>query len=137
MSLVVDNSIALAWCFEDEHTEPVVDLLYRVGQTGALAPLLWPLEALNGLLMAERRRRIGARRRLELSRFLRALPITLDTETAEQAWTTTAQLAERHRLSVYDAAYLELSRRRNLPLATLDEDLIKAAKALGIELLGT
>jgi predicted nucleic acid-binding protein len=137
VSFVVDNSVALAWCFEDEHTQPVMDLLDRVAETGAFAPSLWPLEALNGLLMAERRKRVDARRRHRLAGFLRALPITLDTETADQAWTATVRLAERHRLSVYDAAYLELAQRRKLPLATLDQDLIKAAKALGMTLLGT
>jgi predicted nucleic acid-binding protein len=137
MSFVVDTSVALAWCFEDERTQPIMDLLYRLGQTGALAPLLWPLEALNGLSMAQRRRRIHGPQRAELAAFLRDLPITLDTETIEHAWTTTAELAERHRLSTYDASYLELARRRKLPLATLDKDLIKAAKAVGLAVLGT
>jgi predicted nucleic acid-binding protein len=136
MSFVVDTSIALAWCFDDERTQPVVDLLYRVGQTGAVAPILWPLEALNALLMAERRRRVDAGRRHRLVGFLRALPVTLDAETADQAWTATIRLAQRHRLTVYDAAYLELAQRRKLPLATLDEDLIKAANALGTTVLG-
>jgi predicted nucleic acid-binding protein len=137
MSFVVDTSITLAWCFEEERTKAITDLLYRLGQTGALAPLLWPLEALNGLLMAERRRRVDARRRQRLGGFLRALPVILDTETAGQAWTATLRLAERHRLTMYDAAYLELAQRRKLPLATLDEDLVKAAKALGTTVLGT
>ena len=136
MSFVVDNSVALAWCFEDEHTQTAMDLLDRVAETGAFAPSLWPLEVLNGLLMAERRGRVDATRRHRLAGFLRALPVTLDTETADHAWTATVRLAERHRLSVYDAAYLELAQRRKLPLATLDEDLIKAAKALGMTLLG-
>jgi predicted nucleic acid-binding protein len=137
VSFVVDNSVALAWCFEDEHTKPLMDLLDRIAETGAYAPSLWPLEALNGLLMAERRRRVDATRRQRLAGFLRALPVTLDTETADQAWTATIRLAERHRLSVYDAAYLELAQPRKLPLATQDEDLIKAAKAMGTTVLGT
>jgi predicted nucleic acid-binding protein len=136
MSFVVDNSVALAWCFEDEHTEPLMELLDRVAETGAFAPSLWPLEALNGLLMAERRRRVDARRRQRLAGFLRALPITLDPETADQAWSVAARLAERYRLSIYDAAYLELAQRRSLPLATLDADLVRAAKALGTVVLG-
>ena len=137
MSFVVDNSVALAWCFEDEQTPPVMNLLDRVVETGAFAPSLWPLEALNGLLTAERRKRVDSRDRHRLAGMLRALPVTLDIETADQAWTTTVRLAERHRLSVYDAAYLELAQRRRLPLASLDADLIKAARALGVALLGT
>jgi predicted nucleic acid-binding protein len=137
MSFVIDNSVALAWCFEDEQTPPIMALLDRVAETGAIAPSLWPLEALNALLMAERRKRLDSKRRQRLAGFLRSLPIELDTETADQAWTTTARLAERHRLTSYDAAYLELAQRRRLPLATLDEDLIAACKTLGVPMLGT
>ena len=137
MSFIIDNSVALAWCFEDEHTRPIMDLLDRVAESGAVAPSLWPLEALNGLLMAERRKRLDAKRRQRLAGFLRALPVTLDTETADQAWTATARLAERYRLTLYDAAYLELAQRRKLPLATLDKDLIRTGKTLGMTLFGT
>ena len=137
MSFVVDGSVALAWCFIDEQTQPVMDLLDRVTETGAFAPSLWPLEVLNALLMAERRRRVDPARQKRSAEFLRALPVTLDAETTEHAWTITAELASRHHLSVYDAAYLELAQRRKLPLATLDRDLIKAAKALGTTVLGT
>jgi predicted nucleic acid-binding protein len=136
VSFVVDNSVALAWCFEDEHTRPIMDLLDRVAESGAVAPSLWPLEALNGLLMAERRKRLDGKRRQRLAGFLRGLPVTLDTETADQAWTATARLAERYRLTLYDAAYLELAQRRKLPLATLDKDLIRTGKTLGMTLLG-
>jgi predicted nucleic acid-binding protein len=136
MSFVLDTSIALAWCFEDEQTEPVMNLLDRVTETGAFAPSLWPLEALNGLLVAERKKRIQAGLRHRYADFLRDLPIRVDTETADKAWTATVELAERHRLSLYDAAYLELALRRNLPLATLDKDLAKAAKALGTTVFG-
>jgi predicted nucleic acid-binding protein len=136
VSSVVDSSIALAWCFEDEHTQALMDLLDRLTETGAWAPSLWPLEALNGLLMAERRRRLDGRRRQRLAGFLRGLPVKLDMETADQGWTISVRLAERYRLTVYDAAYLELAQRQKLPLATLDDDLIRAGKALGMTLLG-
>ena len=137
MSFVLDNSIALAWCFEDAQRKPVMNLLDRVTETGAFAPSLWPLEALNGLLVAERKRRIQPGLRRRYAEFLHDLPIRIDGETADKAWTITAELAERHRLSVYDAAYLELAQRRKLPLATLDRDLIRAAKASGTIVLGT
>lgn len=136
MSFVLDNSVALAWCFEDEQTPAVMDLLDRVTENGATAPLLWPLEVLNGLLMAERRRRLDAAKRAEMAALLRALPITLDMDTVERSWDATAGLAERFRLSVYDAAYLELAQRRRLPLASLDRALRDAASALGLEALG-
>ena len=137
MSLVVDSSVALTWCFEDEHTPATTDLLTQITSAGAIAPALWPLEVLNALTMAERRKRLDAAQRQRLAGFLHNLPITLDHETAAQAWTVTAHLAERFRLTVYDAAYLELAQRLNLPLATLDLELRAAASALGVALLGT
>jgi len=104
--------------------------------TGAIVPMHWPLEALNGLAMAERRRRIDSTRRRGLIEFLRDLPITIDPETVNQVWTGTSQLAEQHRLTLYDAAYLELALRLGLPLATLDQDLRAAGDAAGVTLLG-
>jgi predicted nucleic acid-binding protein len=136
VSFVLDNSVALTWCFEDERTIVTTALLHRIAETGAFAPMLWPLEALNGLLVAERRGRLDAARRHRLAGFLQALPVTLDSDTPKQVWTATAHLAERFGLSAYDAAYLELAARHQLPLASLDRDLRSAASALGLSLLG-
>ena len=86
--------------------------------------------------MAERRKRLTAVQRHQLAGFLRDLPITLDAETAAQAWTATTHLAERHRLTLYDASYLELAQRLGLPLATLDRELRAAAGTLGVAVLG-
>ncbi len=137
MSFVIDNSVALAWCFEDEQTAGIMALLDRVADAGAIAPQLWPIEALNGLLTAERRGRIDSTVRLRLAGFLRQLPIDIDEDTASQSWTTTARLAEQHRLTAYDATYLELAVRRGLPLASRDVALIAAARAVGVDLLPT
>ncbi len=137
MSFVVDNSVALAWCFEDEQSPPVMDLLDLVTESGAVAPQLWPIEALNGLLTAERRGRIDAERRRRLAGFLYDLPIVIDDETASRLWRATADLAERHRLTAYDATYLELAIRLGLPLATNDVDLAAAARRSGVHLLPT
>lgn len=136
MSFVLDNTVALAWCFEDEQTPAVMDLLDRVAETGANAPALWPLEALNDLLMAERRKRTDSRRRMRLMAFLQDLPIVLDLDTAERAWVETIRLAERFKLTVYDAAYLELAQRHRLPIASLDKPVRTATTTIGIEILG-
>ncbi len=133
---MIDSSVALTWCFEDEASPAADRLLAQLTDTGAVAPSLWPLEVLNGLAMAERRGRLTTLARHEKISFLQALPISLDHETAAQAWTTTTRLAERYRLTLYDAAYLELAQRLNLPLATLDKELREAARALGLPLLG-
>ena len=137
MSLVLDNSVALAWCFEDEQNPAIMALLDRVVERGAVAPQLWPIEALNGLLTAQRRGRIDAEARAQMSSLLADLPIVLDDQTAGQLWTATARLAEQHQLSAYDATYLELAKRLNLPLATNDRALITAARVEGVALLGS
>ena len=111
-------------------------VLDRVAETGAVAPQLWRLKALNVLIVAERRRRIDAAKRQMLAGFLRDLPVTLDTETADRAWETTAALAEQLGLTMYDTCYLELALRRRLPLASLDKGLRSAAGKMGVELLG-
>jgi len=112
-------------------------LLDRVTETGAIAPQLWPIEALNGLLTAERRGRIDAAVRRRLAGFLDELPIVIDDETAARVWQATALLADTHRLTAYDATYLELAMRLGLPLATADQPLRAAAQSAGIALLPT
>jgi len=135
LTFVLDNSVALAWCFEDEHTPLLLALLQRVEESGAAAPNLWPLEAVNGLFVAERRGRLDAARRRRLQTFLEMLPISIDGETTARVWTAIARLAEEWRLSAYDAAYLELADRRGLPLASLDRQLRNAANGLGVPLI--
>jgi len=137
VSFVVDSSVALSWCFEDERTPATKALLERVGETGALVPQHWPAEVLNGLMMAERRRRVDAAQRRQLADFLHDLPLSLDPETIVQLWGATQHLAERFRLTVYDAIYLELAHRKHLALASLDQELCGAATLLGVPLLGS
>ena len=137
MSFVVDSSVALSWCFEDERTQATKALLERVGEAGAVVPQHWPAEALNGLMMAERRQRIDADRRRRLADFLRDLPLAVDPETTVQLWGATQSLAERFRLTVYDAIYLELAQRKHLALASLDQDLCSAARTVGVSVLGS
>jgi predicted nucleic acid-binding protein len=130
--LVVDASIALTWCFEDEVTEATEAIGTRVDSEGAVVPDLWRLEVANALLLAERRGRLkrsNMEQRLEL---LAALPIAIDADTASRAWTDTLLLARAERLTLYDAAYLELAIRRDVELATLDRDLRRAARKMGV-----
>jgi predicted nucleic acid-binding protein len=136
VSFIVDNSVALSWYFDDERTEATRSLLFRITNEGAYAPGHWPLEALNGLLVAVKRGRMHKRNLVSSLRALSTLPITIDTETAARTWNATQMLAERFRLTAYDAAYLELAERLGLPLATLDQDLRAAGRGLGIALLG-
>lgn len=136
MSLVLDSSVALAWVYSDETTESIHRVFDLVIAGGAWVPALWRLEVANILEMGVRRRRTDAAFRDATLADLALLPIQLDAETDRHAWSATLRLAERNRLTVYDAAYLELAQRRGLPLATLDAELRVAALAEHVPLLG-
>jgi predicted nucleic acid-binding protein len=136
MSLVLDSSVTLAWVYSDETTAGVRKVFDLLSESGAWVPAIWRLEVANILEIGVRRGRHDANFRDSTLADLALLPIQLDPETDRQAWGTTTRLAEKHRLTVYDAAYLELALRRDLPLATLDQDLRAAAKADKAELLG-
>lgn len=135
MSLVLDSSATLAWVYNDETTEPIRQLFKRIVDSGAWVPGLWRLEVGNILEMGIRRGRHDARFRDATFADLSLLPINVDTETDRHAWSDTAKLASRYQLTVYDATYLELAKRRTLPLASLDSDLRKAAKLERVSLL--
>ena len=129
---VIDSSIALTWCFEDEASPETDRLFERVRDNGAVVPSLWHLELSNVLLQAEKRGRIDAgdvAARLDL---IADLPISVDQETTARAWREILALARAERLTTYDATYLELAARRGLPLLTKDEDLAQAAIRLGV-----
>jgi predicted nucleic acid-binding protein len=132
---VLDCSLALAWCFSDEATPATLAMQERLYADSAAVPALWPLEIANGLLTAMRRGRLSAAGREGFTRFFGQLPIEVDDETPRRALHDIAALAEAQRLTVYDAAYLELARRLALPLASLDRDLNRAAKALSVPTL--
>lgn len=134
-ALVLDGSVTLAWLLADEQPAAAAQVLDRVVEDGAMAPGLWPLEVGNALLVAERRGRLSHRHRTQALQGLAGLPIAIDDETAGRAWRETLALAETHRLTLYDAAYLELAVRRSLPLATLDGALRAAAVTAGVPLL--
>ena len=137
MSLVLDSSATLAWIYSDETTDPIRRLFDAVADDGAVVPALWRLEIANSLTVAARRGRIDANFRRAVLSDLALLDITTDDHTDVHAWGETLSVADRFQLTVYDAAYLELAQRRNLPLATLDRELRVAAKSLGLHLMGT
>ena len=136
MSLVIDSSITLAWVYSGETTPAVSQVLEIVSARGAWVPALWRLEVANVLQMGVRRGRHDAIFRDSTLSDLVQLPVSTDHETEKHAWGASLRLAERHRLTTYDAAYLELAQRRRLPLATLDDELRTAAKREHVTLLG-
>jgi predicted nucleic acid-binding protein len=134
-ALVLDASVVLAVVLQEANRDLAVPIMALVVDDGAAVPAIWHLEVGNALLSAERRGTILAANRETALRDLFRLPIDVDQETASRAWRDTLILAERHRLTLYDAAYLELSARRSLPLATFDAALRRAATAAGAKLL--
>jgi predicted nucleic acid-binding protein len=134
--LVIDSSVAIAWCFPDEQDDYSQCVLDALSSERAIVPDLWHLEVANTLLVGERRKRSTQANTVTWLGFLASLPITADEETTAHAFTDTLNLAREHSLSSYDAAYLELAMRRGLPLATLDEKLKVAAQAVGVSLYG-
>jgi len=128
MPFVLDASVFASWILDDEH-HAVADFAYaRLDFDTAVAPILWWFEVRNLLIVNERRGRIDATKSAEALRLAAACPVALDTSADEGALIS---LARRHKLTIYDAAYLELALRLQCPLATLDAALAKAAEAEG------
>lgn len=137
MSLVLDSSVTLAWLFSDEVTPATQMVFDIVVAKRAWVPSLWRLEVANSLQTGVRRGRISAAFHDASLTDLALLSIVVDLETDTFAWSATLRLAERYQLTLYDAAYLELAQRLDVPLATLDLDLRAAATAIDVSLLGT
>jgi predicted nucleic acid-binding protein len=134
--IVLDASVTVAWCFEDESTpftEGVLDLLSA--GTEVLTPAIWPFEVANALLVAERRKRITVAQVTALLRRIAGLPISVEPIEGRYAFEQILSVARQHRLTEYDAAYLELALRAGLPLATLDDKLKQAARLVHVGLV--
>ena len=133
-AIVVDASVALAWCFSDESSDYADAVLAALDGRTMIVPTLWALDITNALLVGERRKRVtrqDARRFIELLGGVR-------TVKHSQPWEDTLRhilpLAREHNLSAYDTAYLDLAIRQGAPLATLDASLRKSARAAGATL---
>jgi len=131
--LVLDCSVTMAWCFEDECDALADAVLGVFGETEVWVPALWPIEVANVLLVAERRRRLtsaGSARFLEL---LGGLPIVVDGGTHERAFQSVLSKGRELGLSAYDATYVDLAIRLGAPLATRDKSLRQACEKHGVD----
>jgi len=129
---VLDASVTMAWCFEDEanaYADAVLDSLTAVT---ALAPAVWPLEIGNVLAVAERRKRIDKAGSIRFISLLMQLPVIVEPESPQRVFAEILALAREHELSTYDASYLDMSMRYGVPLATQDGRLQKAARQAGV-----
>jgi len=135
-AFVADASVSIGWVHPAQATPHSAALLDAIGEGAVLeAPALWPLEVANALTVLVRRRKLTADERLAGLRWLGGLRVRLDHEMAALAFSRLSDLAMRHRLSVYNAAYLELAQRRKLALACTDGPLKQAAKQCGVSLV--
>lgn len=136
---LLDSSIALSWCFEDEvepGAEAMLDAL-TTRQWEAVVPALWFLEIANVLLLSEKRGRLTRSRRTDYLQILQDLPITSVAIPEARAYGALLNLAERYDLTIYDSCYLDLALEKHYPLATKDAALEKAAKKAGVPIVTT
>jgi len=133
--LVLDCSVTMAWVFDDEDDPYAASVRDRLDADVAVVPSLWPLEVGNALVVAERRKRVSRAEALRFLGILGQLPIDVDATPTLASVDGVLQLAHETGLSVYDAAYLELSATHGLPLATLDAALRRAARKVGVKIL--
>ena len=131
---VLDASVTIAWCFEDEASAYADAVLDSLLHARALAPAVWPLEISNVLAGAERRGRIDKAGSIRFVGLLMELPIIVEVETPRRVLGEILALAREYHLSSYDASYLDLAMREGVPLATQDRRLQQAAEQTGVTL---
>ncbi|AFZ27491.1 putative nucleic acid-binding protein, contains PIN domain [Cylindrospermum stagnale PCC 7417] len=134
MQFVLDCSVAISWCLVDENNDYANAILAIIPDSEAFVPGIWSLEIANTLVVAERRNRMTKGQSEQAIVLLQSLLIQVDTATDTKALDATLNLARQEGLAAYDAAYLELALRLQLPLATLDTRLAEAATRCGISL---
>ena len=136
MNFVLDNSIAMRWFFGNGKPQELAyagKVLDAMKDSSALVPVTWGLEVSNVIARAEAKGLVTEARSESFLEMLQGVDIEVDAATFSHALSDTLQLARRYRLSAYDASYLERALREGLPLATLDDDLLKAAKKAGVK----
>jgi predicted nucleic acid-binding protein len=134
---VLDNSVTMRWCFDGGSNDYADEILRQLEEktSVAFAPILWRYEVSAVLVRAQIKEHLAARKAAEFLDDLAALNITVDMGGARRILTDVHAAAVRYRLTTYDASYLELALRRNLPLATLDAELRKACAVAGVAVL--
>ncbi|CAN5364301.1 type II toxin-antitoxin system VapC family toxin [soil metagenome] len=135
-SFILDCSMTMAWCFADESTPEVIQIQERLAAEAALVPAHWILEVTNVLAMAEKRKRLSSEDSIQFVKLLSVLDIQIDEESSRRPLGYLLPFCRTYNLTSYDAVYLDLVLKEKLPLASLDDDLRKAAISLGVQVLG-
>lgn len=133
-AMVIDNSVVMAWCFKDKGNPYARAVLAVAATNSILVPSIWPLEAGNTVLVAERRKRVDSGEASVLMGMLAELPFHVEQEPEGRMLNEIFVLAREHQLSTYDASYLDLAQRRGVPLATQVKSLRRAAGRCGVVL---
>ena len=132
---VIDNSVVMSWCFKDETNKYAEGILHRLSEATAFAPSIWPLEIVNVLLVAERKKRLSEADSARFMTLLTQLPIVLEADHTESSMKELLIFARANNLSSYDASYLDLAMKSGYPIATLDTKLIRAARKIDVQIL--
>lgn len=133
-SLVLDYSIVMSWCFQDQENDYADAVLNSLTEVVAIVPSVWSLEVLNVLLVAERRQPLNQTNSAHFLALLAQLPILVDHSRLEERMGELLALGRANQLSSYDASYLDLAMRLVVPLVTLDQKLITAARNVPVPL---
>jgi len=134
---VIDNSVVMSWCFKDETNKYADAILHKLSEARAVVPSIWPLEVVNVLLVAERRKRLSEADSTRFITLLTQLPIIVEQERPENMMKELLTFARANNLSSYDASYLDLAMKRGYPIATSDNKLIQAARKIDVQILSS
>jgi predicted nucleic acid-binding protein len=134
---VIDNSVVMSWCFKDETNKYADAILHKLCEARAVVPSIWPLEVVNVLLVAERRKRLSEADSTRFITLLTQLPIIVEQERPENMMKELLTFARANNLSSYDASYLDLAMKRGYPIATSDNKLIQAARRIDVQILSS
>lgn len=133
MPFVLDSSATIP-CFAPDEL-PIAAVEARLQADTVVVPAIWPQEIFNALCMMQRRGRITAAQAATIAEGLQQMTVVVEPANLQRLAEDVYPLAQKHGLSIYDASYLELAIRRDLPLATLDAALIRAARKTKLKLV--
>ena len=131
---VIDNSVVMSWCFKDETSKYADAILHRLSEATAFVPSIWPLEVVNVLLVAERKKRLSEADSTRFITLLTQLPIVVEVGHPEKSMKELLIFSRANKLSSYDASYLDLAMKSGYPIATLDTKLIQAARKIDVQI---